>query len=385
MTKNPQTSSEEMRPKHDVAAAQSAALSGAATVQEPKTVLAAMSGGVDSSVIAALLVEAGYEVTGVTMKLFGGACCSPKDAADARGVCDTLGITHYVFDFSQDFGHQVIDRFCDSYLRGETPNPCIDCNRYIKFDALQQRRAQMGFDYMATGHYVRREYDQASGKFVMKTALDAGKDQSYVLYNLTQDSLAHSLFPLGGFCKDQVRVLAAEHGFANADKPESQDICFVPDGDYRKFIHERTGRDFTPGDIVNEAGVKLGEHPGLANFTIGQRKGLGVAAGHPLFVLAKNLDTNELVVGPAESQGVSRLWADEVNLIHLEDMRQPEKVQAKVNYRARAVEATAWIDDAGMLQVVFDEPVRACAQGQACVLYQGDLVLGGGVISGFAK
>lgn len=348
-------------------------------------VMAAMSGGVDSSVITYLLLQEGYDVTGCTMKLIGGSCCSPKDVADARFVCDGLGIPHYVLDFSREFNLHVIDRFCDLYLQGQTPNPCIDCNRFIKFDALQDRRRQMGFEYLATGHYVRRELDSESGKFLLKTGLDAGKDQSYVLYNLTQDDLAHSLFPLGGYTKEQARAIARAQGFVNAEKAESQDICFVPDGDYMGFIRQRTGCQLRPGDIVDESGAKLGEHPGLANFTIGQRKGLGIACGQPMFVLAKDLERNELVVGPASSQGVSRLWADQVSLVHLDDLAQPTEVQVKVNYRARGVDALAWIDDAGLLQVTFPTPVRSCAEGQACVLYQGDVVLGGGVICGSAR
>ena len=350
-----------------------------------KTVMAAMSGGVDSSVITYLLLQQGYQVTGVTMKLFGGSCCTPKDAADARFVCDGLGIRHYIFDFSEDFNRDVIDRFCDAYLAGETPNPCIDCNRFVKFDALQRRREQMGLQYMATGHYVRRTYDEATGKFLLKTGLDAGKDQSYVLYNLTQADLAHCLFPLGDYTKDQVRQIAHDQGFVNADKAESQDICFVPDGDYRSFILQRTGCILQPGDIVDEQGNVLGQHQGLAGFTIGQRKGLGIACGQPMFVLGKDVEANQLIVGPASSQGVSSLWADEVSLVHLPDLAKPVEVQAKVNYRAKAVPAQAYIDDAGLLQVSFCQPIRACAAGQAVVLYQGDVVVGGGVIRGSRK
>ena len=349
------------------------------------TVMAAMSGGVDSSVITYLLLQQGYQVTDVTMKLFGGSCCTPKDAADARFVCDGLGIRHYVFDFSEDFNRDVIDRFCDAYLAGETPNPCIDCNRFVKFDALQCRREQMGLQYMATGHYVRRTYDEATGKFLLKTGLDAGKDQSYVLYNLTQADLAHCLFPLGDYTKDQVRQIAHDQGFVNADKAESQDICFVPDGDYRNFILQRTGCSLQPGDIVDEQGNVLGQHQGLAGFTIGQRKGLGIACGQPMFVLGKDVEANQLIVGPASSQGVSSLWADEVSLVHLPDLAKPVEVQAKVNYRAKAVPAQAYIDDAGLLQVSFHQPIRACAAGQAVVLYQGDVVVGGGVIRGSRK
>lgn len=347
------------------------------------SVMAAMSGGVDSSVVAYLLQQQGYEVAGCTMELLGRA--DGEEVRSARDVCGKLRLPHLTVDFSSRFAADVIDSFCNAYLGGKTPNPCVTCNRCIKFGALHDYRKEQGFDFLATGHYVRCEFDEDLGKFVLKKGLDAGKDQSYVLYSLTQDQLAHSLFPLGGLSKDQVRGIARDLKLSNADAGESQDICFVPDGDYMTFIERYTGCSLQCGDIVDEAGVKLGEHLGLAHFTIGQRKGLGIACGHPMFVLEKDVERNRLVVGPAESQGIGRLWADKVNLVHLDGLPEPTHVQVKVNYRARPVGALVYIDNAGLLQVRFDDPVRSCAAGQACVLYQGDIVLGGGIIAGFAR
>ncbi len=352
-------------------------------------VICAMSGGVDSSVAAKLLVDAGFDVMGVTMKLFDNdgvileegnrTCCSLEDVEDARNVAYRLGIPYHVFNYTDSFGSCVVDKFCNSYLCGRTPNPCIDCNRYLKFGALQQRRRELGFDYVATGHYARRVYDEASGRFLLKKGLDPKKDQSYVLYHLTQNQLAHMLFPVGELSKPQVREVAHSAGLENADKLESQDICFVPDGDYAKFIEEYTGKGFEPGNIVDSEGNVLGHHTGLVHYTIGQRKGLGIAAGEPLFVLEKDPQTNTLVVGPASEAGFTTVYAEDVNLISVESIDEPLCVEAKVNYRAVAKPATATLEN-GVLKVVFREPLRAVAPGQALVMYQGDVVVGGGTI-----
>ena len=356
-------------------------------------VICAMSGGVDSSVAAKLLVDAGYDVMGVTMKLFDSdgvileegsrTCCSLEDVEDARNVAFGLGIPYHVFNYTDTFGSCVVDRFCEAYLEGRTPNPCIDCNRFLKFEALQQRRRELGFDYVATGHYARRSFDPETGRYLLRKGLDSKKDQSYVLYHLTQDHLAHMLFPVGELEKTQVRAVAHEAGLENADKLESQDICFVPDGDYAAFIHERTGVDFTPGPIVNEAGETLGTHKGLVHYTIGQRKGLGIAAGEPLFVLKKDVSTNSLVVGPASSAGFTEVSAGDVNLISCERIDAPMEVTAKVNYRALPRKAVVRMEG-NKLVACFDEPLRAVAPGQALVLYQDDVVVGGGTIE-FAR
>lgn len=372
--------------------------------EKRERVLVAMSGGVDSSVAALLLRDAEYDAAGVTMKLFdnevagaGGACvvgestcCSQSDVEDARQVAFGLGLEHFTFNFTGTFGHEVIDRFCDAYLHGRTPNPCIDCNRYLKFAALQQRRAQLGYDYVATGHYARRAFNGLTGRYELRRGLDDAKDQSYVLYHLTQDDLKHMLFPLGELTKPQVRELAEQHAFGNAHKAESQDICFVPDGDYASFIERYLGfgedaadtdvpEAFVPGDIVDVSGKVLGKHCGLVHYTIGQRKGIGVAAPEPLYVVAKDAARNALVVGPRSVLGVREVRARDVNLISVARLDAPMRVTAKTHYRQRAQAGEAVVED-GELVVRFDEPVARPAAGQSLVLYDGDVVVGGGTI-----
>lgn len=365
-----------------------AAASGAASV------MAAMSGGVDSSVCALLLQQAGYDVRGATMVLRGGevlgdagkgegsTCGSARDVEDARAVCRRLDIPHDAFDLRDRFDAAVIRPFCDAYLGGRTPNPCIDCNRFLKFEALQQRRRAMGLDYVATGHYARRRWDAATERWRLLRASDPAKDQSYVLYHLTQDTLAHMLFPLGELTKDEVREMARAHGFVTAEKPESQDICFVPDGDYAGFIAGRCGADtaFSPGEIVDREGRVLGEHAGLIRYTIGQRKGIGVAAREPLYVLGKNAFANQLIVGFKDELLSSGVVACDVNLISGGVLEGPREVQVKTHYRQRPVPAVAEQTGPDELTVTFDEPQRAAAPGQAAVLYKGDIVLGGGTI-----
>ena len=353
--------------------------------------IAAMSGGVDSSVVAKLLMDSGYEVMGITLKLFGddgvsddseSSCCGSEDVQDARSVAQSLGVPHRAFNCSSMFDSEVIDRFCRSYLQGQTPNPCIDCNRYIKFRALQKRREELGFDYVATGHYARRCFDPERGRYLLKTGLDANKDQSYVLYSLTQDVLAHTLFPLGELSKPQVRQIAEEAGFVNAEKAESQDICFIPDGDYRAFIQHRTGRTLPPGRIVDVEGNVLGTHTGLDCYTIGQRKGIGVAAAHPLYVCRKDMEQNLLVVGNAEQVICTRVFVEDVNWIAVEGLTEPMAVTAKTLYRQKAVPATLIQTGSTCAELVFEQPIRACAEGQSAVFYDGDIVVGGGIISG---
>lgn len=355
-------------------------------------VLMAMSGGVDSSVGALVLRDAGFDVTGVTMKLFGNddifiegesSCCSLDDVEDARQVCLELGLEHFVYNFTHSFAENVVDRFCQAYLMGETPNPCIDCNRYLKFEALQKRRRELSFDYVATGHYARRAFNAETGRYELKRGLDANKDQSYVLFHLTQDTLAHILFPLGDLSKPQVRALAQEHGFANARKTESQDICFVPDGDYAAFIHRREGdsRAFAPGPIVNRAGEVLGQHTGLVHYTIGQRKGIGVAAAEPLYVFAKDVERNELIVDTAERAQCDTIEVRDVNFISRASLEQPGHFTVKTHYRQKPLWATVEQTDEDQILIHFDEPQRACAPGQAAVVYDGDSVVCGGTIT----
>jgi tRNA-specific 2-thiouridylase len=365
-----------------------------------------MSGGVDSSVAAALMRDRGFECVGITLKLFtnddiaGGpnpedtrgncpetktrcrGCCSLADVNDARNVAYRLGIPHYVFNFSADFREAVIRRFVETYERGATPNPCIDCNRYIKFTGLLQRARQIGFDTIVTGHYARVE--QAGDRFLLKKARDNKKDQSYVLYCLSQEQLAHTVFPLGDMTKQETRDIALARGFLNADKQESQDICFVPDGDYGRFIEQYRGRPSAGGNIIDGAGNILGQHRGLIRYTIGQRRGLGLSFPRPMYVAAKSAAENTLTLGPENSLYARSLLADDLNLIVSAELDRPIRVKAKTRYLQAEQWAVAEQIGADTLRVEFDHPQRAITAGQAVVLYDGDLVVGGGTITGTA-
>jgi tRNA-specific 2-thiouridylase len=349
----------------------------------------AMSGGVDSSVAAFLSKEAGLECIGVTMKLFDNAdvgedldrpCCSLTDAADAARVAASLGMPHYVFDFTQDFKEQVIARFVSAYTAGITPNPCIDCNRFIKYERLYRRMESMGFDYVVTGHYARTDYDEHTGRYLLRTGLDDTKDQSYVLYALTQEQLAHTRFPLGALTKTEARKIAEANGFVNANKPDSQDICFVPDGDYGSFIEAYTGTDYPSGNFLDTEGNVIGEHSGIIHYTIGQRRGLGKAFGKPVFVTEIRPETNEVVLGEQEDLKGDTVRARDINLISVPVIKEPMRVTAKIRYNQSAQPATATQTDDDEITVTFDEPVRAITKGQALVLYDGDIIVGGGTI-----
>lgn len=356
-------------------------------------VLSAMSGGVDSSVATKLLIDEGFDVIGVTMKLFGNSlisygqesrCCSLEDFDDAKKVCRKLGINHYVFNMKANFLDNVVERFCDSYISGETPNPCIDCNRHLKFGALQQRRRELGARYVATGHYARIGFDETAGKYRLLRAADAAKDQSYVLYNLTQDDLAHMLFPLGDLTKPQVREIAREQGLINAEKSESQDICFIPDGDYATFIKEHRDLDdgapsFREGDIVDATGKKLGVHCGLIHYTIGQRKGIGLASSKPLYVIKKDAMRNELVVGHSEELLTDEVRLRDVNVISGDYDERDYHADVKIGYRSNAASAKVTILADRTAIIHFDEAQVRMAPGQSAVAYIGDEVLCGGV------
>jgi tRNA-specific 2-thiouridylase len=343
--------------------------------------LIAMSGGVDSSVAALLSLRAGYDCVGVTMKLFANEdagespdrpCCSLSGAADAARVCADLGIPHYVFDFSEAFRNDVIERFAAAYERGETPNPCIDCNEFLKFGRLLDRALQMGFDKVVTGHYARIE-----DGIQLKRAADADKDQTYFLYSMTPDQLAHVCFPLGALTKPEVRAIAAEAGFVNAKKAESQDICFVTKGGYADFIEEYRGTAAAPGFFVDPDGQRLGRHRGITHYTVGQRKGLGIALGRPVFVKEIRPETNEVVLTDEAEIFTDRIEIDYTN------KTSPCVIRADVAIRYGAVPVPATVfpqADSNRAVIVFDVPVRAPAKGQAAVLYQGDTVLGGGRI-----
>lgn len=349
----------------------------------------AMSGGVDSSVAAYLTKESGDDCIGVTMKLFENedigvrrdkACCSLDDVEDARSVCYRIGIRYYVLNFTVRFRETVMDRFVKAYEKGWTPNPCIDCNRFLKFELLFQRMKELERDYIVTGHYARTEYDAAAGRYLLKKAVDASKDQSYVLYTLTQEQLAHVSFPLGNLQKSRVREIAGEHGFVNAGKHDSQDICFVPDGDYAGFIEQYRGFPSEEGDFVDKDGTVMGRHKGVIHYTVGQRRGLGIPAADRLYVCRILPEKNQVVLGSREELFQRELTAGDVNLISCESLAEPMRVKAKIRYRHPEQPALAWQTPDGKLHLRFEEPQRAITRGQAAVLYDGDVVVGGGVI-----
>lgn len=353
--------------------------------------LIAMSGGVDSSVAAFLMKEQGYECIGVTMKLFQNddigvsgehTCCSLDDVEDARSIAFQLGMPHYVFNFADRFKECVMDKFVKAYETGATPNPCIDCNRYLKFNKLFQRAKELQYDYVVTGHYAQIGYDEETGRYLLKKALDPSKDQSYVLYTLTQEQLKHIQFPLGGMTKTQARESAEANGFINARKHDSQDICFVPDGKYADFIEGYTGKTYPEGDFISADGKVLGKHRGIIRYTIGQRKGLYISSTAPLYVCKVDPQSNTVTLGRDEELRSDTLIANDINLISVKDLYTPMRLKAKVRYRHTEQWATAVQIDEDTIKVVFDEPQRAITKGQSVVLYDGDIVVGGGTIVG---
>ena len=350
--------------------------------------MAAMSGGVDSSVTAWLLQQQGYDVMGATMRLYenedveeaGRTCCSLNDVEDARSVAARLGIPYYVFNFTEEFHAQVMDRFARAYAAGLTPNPCIDCNRYLKFGKLMDRAKELGVDYVATGHYARREWDEGSGRWLLKKGADGAKDQSYFLYHLTQRTLAHFLMPVGGLTKGQVREIAAQQGFLNARKRDSQDICFVPGGDYAEFIQRYTGKTWPEGDFVAKDGAVLGRHKGIIRYTLGQRRGLDVALGKRAYVCGKDMEKNRVILGENRDLYVKTVEGTDLNLIACDRLDGPIRAGAKIRYSPREVMATVEQIGEDRVRLVFDEPQRAAAPGQAVVFYDGDTVIGGAAI-----
>lgn len=351
--------------------------------------LIAMSGGVDSSVAAFLMKEQGYDLMGVTMKLFHNedtgiprehSCCSLDDVEDARSVAYKLDIPYHVFNFSESFAKTVISRFIDAYENGRTPNPCIDCNRYLKFDRLYNRARELGCGCIATGHYARIEQDRESGRYLLKKALDDNKDQSYVLYSLTQEQLKHTQFPLGCMTKQEVRRIAEAQGFLNARKHDSQDICFVQNGNYAEFMEKYTKKIYPAGDFIDRNGQILGRHCGIIRYTIGQRKGLGLSFPEPMYVCAVNSADNTVTLGRESELYATSLIANDINLISVPSIHTPLRLKAKVRYRQAEQWASVLQTDADTLQIDFDSPQRAVTKGQAVVLYDGDVVAGGGTI-----
>ncbi len=354
-----------------------------------KTALIAMSGGVDSSVAAELMKEKGFSCIGCTMRLYEndmigedifGTCCSKKDTDDARAVTEKIGIPYHIFHYEQEFTEKVVEPFVCSYERGETPNPCIRCNKYLKFDILYKKAVELGCEYIVTGHYARIE--EKDGHFYLKKAVDLTKDQSYVLYDLTEDMLVHTMFPLGEFTKNKARDIAEENEFVTSHKSDSQDICFVPDGDYAGMIKRYRNKDYPAGDIVDTEGNVLGRHDGIINYTIGQRRGLGVPAGRRLYVCSLDIRNNRVVLSDNETLFRRELTVRDFHWITGDMPKGEIRCSVKIRYRHKEQPARVILPDAegGTAQVIFDEPQRAITPGQSAVLYDGDYVLGGGII-----
>ncbi len=357
---------------------------------EKKKVVVGMSGGVDSSVAAYLLKEQGYDVIGVTMQIWqdeeqakleeNGGCCGLTAVDDARRVAEKLDIPYYVMNFKKEFQEKVINYFVEEYLQGRTPNPCNACNRYIKWEALLQRSLEIGADYIATGHYARID-KLSNGRFAIRNSVTASKDQTYALYNLTQDQLSKTLMPVGEYTKEQIRQIAIDAGLPVAHKADSQDICFIPDGDYASFLEREAGDKVPgPGNFVTPGGKVIGQHQGITHYTIGQRKGLGIAMGHPVFVCEIRPKTNEVVIGENEDIFTKEILCHQVNYMAMEGLPEPRKVMAKIRYSHQGSPCSIEEREDGIVVCRFDEPVRASTPGQAIVFYEGEYVLGGGTI-----
>lgn len=354
-----------------------------------KKVVVGMSGGVDSSVAACLLLEQGYEVIGVTMQIWqdedrtaveeNGGCCGLSAVEDARRVAGMLGIPYYVMNFKDVFREKVMDYFVDSYIHGRTPNPCIACNRYVKWEALLKRSMDIGADYIATGHYARVER-LSNGRMAVRNSVTAAKDQTYALYNLTQEQLCHTLMPVGAYTKDEIRSIAKEKGLFVAEKPDSQEICFIPDNDYAGFIERNAPVPLHGGNYVDKDGTVLGRHKGITHYTIGQRKGLNLAMGHPVFVTEIRPETDEVVIGENEEVFSDRLYCNHLNFMACAGFEEEKEFMGKIRYAHRGSPCRVKRVGEDVLECHFLEPVRAVTPGQALVLYDGEYVAGGGTI-----
>ena len=355
-----------------------------------KKALIAMSGGVDSSVAALIMKEKGYDCIGITMKLYDSesgqacrsrTCCTLEDVEDARQVASALSIPYYVLNFKDDFQKKVILPFVETYENGGTPNPCIRCNRFMKHEKLYKKAEELGCDYIVTGHYARIRYDEEKQRYLLLKAKDEKKDQSYVLYFLNQEQLKHSIFPLGEFeTKEEVRAIAEKNGFFNADKPDSQDICFVTSGSYGDFLEKFRGKPYPKGYFVDEEGHKLGKHKGIIRYTIGQRKGLGLALKEPMYVAGKNLEKNQVILTKGPALYSEALEAEDFNWISMDPPKEEYPVTVKTRYNAKAVPAFVSVKEENHVFLRFEKPERAIAAGQAVVLYDGEIVVGGGTI-----
>lgn len=349
---------------------------------ENKKVLLGMSGGVDSSVSALLLKQQGYEVIGATMELFAGSsCCNINTYIDAKNVCAQIDIPHFTYDYKEQFKKHVIDDFINCYANCKTPNPCIECNKYLKFGFMYEKAKELGCNYIATGHYAKTEYSEEYGRWVLKKSNAGSKDQSYVLWNIPKELIEHVIFPLADFeSKDEIREIARKNNLKVANKPDSEDICFVPDGNYKKFLENNSDIKPKKGNIVNSKGEILGEHTGLYNYTIGQRKGLGISYKVPLFVIGFNKEKNEVIVGEENELYSKEILVGDINLLLVDEITEPIQVDVKTRYSSKVAKAMISMQDENTIKVVFDELQRAVTPGQSAVFYVGDFVLGGGKI-----
>lgn len=346
-----------------------------------RRVLLGMSGGVDSSVSAILLKEQGYDVIGMTLELYGGTCCNTDAVIGAKAICNSIGIPHFTYNLKEEFKCNVINNFIEEYSNQRTPNPCIECNRHMKFGAMYEKAQEMGCDYIATGHYAKMEYSDNYGQFVLKKAKNLQKDQSYVLYSMPRNLLGKVLFPLGDFnSKEDVRNIAKQYSLEVASKPDSEDICFIPDGNYKRFLEDNSDIKPMIGNIVNRRGEILGKHNGLYNYTIGQRKGLGISYKAPLFVLGFNKAKNELIVGEEQELYRKEMKVDDVNLLLMDSIDKPIDVTVKIRYSSKPAEAIINQTEEGNIQVIFKDPQRGITPGQSAVFYTDDVVIGGGKI-----
>ncbi len=346
-----------------------------------KKVLLGMSGGVDSSVSALLLKKQGYDVIGITLELFpGSSCCNTETYIDAKNVCNSIGIPHIIYNQKEEFKCKVIDNFIKEYSNQRTPNPCIECNKYMKFGAMYEKAKELGCDYIATGHYAIMEYSEKYKKYILRKSKNILKDQSYVLYNMPKELLGKIIFPLGEFeTKEDVRRVAKENNLKVANKPDSEDICFIPDGDYKKFLEINSELKPKKGNIVRTTGEILGEHQGLYRYTIGQRKGLGISYKAPLFVIGFNKQKNELIVGEEKEIYKKEFLVNEVNLLLIDEIKEPMEVEVKTRYSSKNAKATIMKENE-KIKVILEEPQRAITPGQSAVFYKDDIVIGGGKI-----